>query len=64
MANNNNKIELIQLPKCNITKEEAFERLRDGVSQYLNAEDILVLEKAYNIAVKHHEGQLRKSGEE
>ena len=58
------KKELIDLPTGRISKEEAYEILIEGVSKYLNEEDIALIKKAYEIAEKHHEGQKRKSGED
>ncbi len=58
------KTELIELPRGLVTKEEAFERLKEGLSKYLSAKDMLLVEKAYIIASEHHEGQKRKSGED
>ena len=58
------KTELIELPKGLTTKEVAHDRLISGVSQYLSAEEVEKVEKAYQIAAKYHEGQKRRSGED
>jgi guanosine-3',5'-bis(diphosphate) 3'-pyrophosphohydrolase len=41
----------------------SVERLLDKASQYLPPEKLVVVEDAYNFALKAHEGQTRKSGE-
>ena len=64
MVNTVTKNELIELPVGLTTKEEAYQRLKEGISKYLNEEDVQLVEKAYLIASKHHEGQKRKSGED
>ena len=46
------KKELIDLPTGRISKEEAYEILIEGVSKYLNEEDIALIKKAYEIAEK------------
>ena len=58
------KTELIELPRGMTSKEEAYERLIEGLKKYLDDKDLLLVEKAYLIASKHHEGQKRKSGED
>lgn len=58
------KTELIELPHNLTTKEEAYNRLKEGVSKYLSEDDVKLIEKAYLIAAKYHEGQKRKSGED
>ena len=58
------KTELIELPRGMTTKEEAYEKLRTGLAKYLDEKDLLLVEKAYLIASKYHEGQKRKSGED
>lgn len=58
------KTELIELPRGITTKEDAFNRLKEGLSKYLDEDDLKLVEKAYLIASKHHEGQKRKSGED
>ncbi len=64
MSNKTTKNELIELPIGLITKEEAHKRLIDGISKYLNEDELKLVEKAYEIASIHHEGQKRKSGED
>ena len=58
------KTELIELPRGMTTKEEAYEKLKTGLAKYLDEKDLLLVEKAYLIASKYHEGQKRKSGED
>ena len=58
------KTELIELPRGITTKEEAYNKLKEGLSKYLDEEGLQLVEKAYLIASKHHEGQKRKSGED
>ena len=64
MADIVKKNELIELPSGIITKEEAFARLKEGLKKYLTDEDISLVEKAYEVAAKYHDGQKRKSGED
>ena len=64
MGNRITKNELIELPVGLITKEEAHKRLIDGISKYLNEDELKLVEKAYEVASIHHEGQKRKSGED
>ena len=58
------KTELIELPVGITTKEEAYERLKAGLSKYLGEKDLQLVERAYFIASRYHEGQKRKSGED
>ena len=58
------KTELIELPVGITTKEEAYERLKAGLSKYLGEKDLQLVERAYLIASRYHEGQKRKSGED
>ena len=58
------KTELIELPVGITTKEEAYERLKAGLSKYLDEKDLQLVERAYLIASRYHEGQKRKSGED
>ena len=64
MENKNTKNELIELPVGLTSNEEAYQKLKEGISKYLSEEDVKLVEKAYLIASKHHEGQKRKSGED
>ena len=64
MNNQNAKKDLITLPKEMVKKEEAYDILVSGISQYLNAEELKLVDKAYNLAAKYHDGQKRRSGEE
>ncbi|MBQ9438871.1 MAG: bifunctional (p)ppGpp synthetase/guanosine-3',5'-bis(diphosphate) 3'-pyrophosphohydrolase, partial [Lachnospiraceae bacterium] len=43
--------------------EELFSELTARVKKYHPSDDITLIEKAYKLAAKAHEGQLRKSGE-
>lgn len=43
--------------------EEAFQELIDVVSDYMDADDISKLKRAFEFASNMHDGQLRKSGE-
>lgn len=45
------------------TPEELYARLIEKVKSYHPSDDIRMIEKAYQIAYKAHEGQMRKSGE-
>lgn len=64
MINKISKNELIELPVGLTSNEEAYQKLKDGISKYLSEDDVKLVEKAYLIASKHHEGQKRKSGED
>ena len=46
-----------------MTPDELYQMLIDRVKKYHPSDDISMIEKAYKIASKAHEGQLRKSGE-
>lgn len=61
---NDNINKLIDIPKKQISKEEAYKLLINGALKYLDAEEIALIDKAYKVAEKCHEGQKRKSGEE
>ncbi|MCL1879561.1 MAG: bifunctional (p)ppGpp synthetase/guanosine-3',5'-bis(diphosphate) 3'-pyrophosphohydrolase [Actinomycetia bacterium] len=41
----------------------AYEQLREKVEGYLGADDVALVDKAYNFAARVHLGQFRKSGE-
>jgi len=41
----------------------SFRELKDELSQYLNADHIALIEKAFRVAEKAHKGQKRQSGE-
>lgn len=45
------------------TAEELYEELVETIRRYHPSDDLSQVEKAYRIARKQHEGQLRKSGE-
>ncbi len=46
-----------------VAPEELYEKLKDMVRRYHPSTDLSMIEKAYDIASKAHEGQNRKSGE-
>ena len=46
-----------------LSPEELFQDLIERVQKYHPSADISLIEKAYKIASKAHEGQVRKSGE-
>lgn len=58
------KTELIEMPTGLVTKEEMYAKLKEGISKYLDEEDVAFVEKAYKVAAQHHEGQKRRSGED
>lgn len=45
------------------TPEELYQDLVDMIHRYHPSADLSLIEKAYNVAYKAHEGQMRKSGE-
>ena len=45
------------------TPEQLYNRLIEKVKSYHPSDDVRMIEKAYQIAYKAHEGQMRKSGE-
>ena len=45
-----------------LSPEELFQDLIERVQKYHPSDDISLIEKAYKIASKAHEGQVRKSG--
>ena len=46
-----------------MTPDELYQMLIARVKKYHPSDDISMIEKAYKVASKAHEGQLRKSGE-
>lgn len=46
-----------------VAPEVLYKQLIDKVRKYHPSDDISMIEKAYNVACKAHEGQVRKSGE-
>lgn len=46
-----------------VAPEVLYKQLIDKVRKYHPSDDISMIEKAYNVASKAHEGQVRKSGE-
>ena len=63
MAGIINKDKDLSTPKDFTPPEELYQTLIDKVLEYHPNTDITMIEKAYKIASKAHEGQLRKSGE-
>ncbi|MGN0155512.1 MAG: RelA/SpoT family protein [Lachnospiraceae bacterium] len=63
MAGIMNKDKELSTPKDFTPPEELYQTLIDKVLEYHPNTDITMIEKAYKIASKAHEGQLRKSGE-
>ena len=57
------ELETSTVPADFINPEELYQKLIQMVQQYHPSDDIHLIEKAYKIAYKAHEGQLRKSGE-
>lgn len=53
----------IQKHKEFVPPEDLFQELINRVQKYHPSDDITMIEKAYEIAKKAHEGQVRKSGE-
>jgi len=46
-----------------VTPEELYQDLVDMIHKYHPSADLSLIEKAYSVAYKAHEGQMRKSGE-
>lgn len=63
MAGIMNKEKELSTPKDFTPPEELYETLIEKVLEYHPNTDISMIEKAYRIAKKAHEGQFRKSGE-
>lgn len=59
----NGELETSTVPADFTDPEELYQRLIRMVKHYHPSDDIHLIEKAYRIAYKAHEGQLRKSGE-
>lgn len=53
----------LEQQKCDKTPEELFAELHSLAEAYMDADDVAMLEKAYEVAKKAHEGQFRFSGE-
>jgi len=53
----------IKALKEHLTPQELYDDLISRVKKYHPSDDISLIEKAYNLAAKAHEGQVRKSGE-
>ncbi len=51
------------IPEDFTAPEELYKKLITMIRKYHPSDDISMIEKAYQIASKAHEGQLRKSGE-
>ena len=56
--------ESIRSTKEFVSPEDLYDELIDEIHKYHPSADISLIEKAYNVAYKAHEGQVRKSGEE
>ncbi|MCF0142453.1 MAG: hypothetical protein HUJ75_03660, partial [Parasporobacterium sp.] len=52
----------INAPVASETPEELFNKLVDVIKKYHPSADISMIEKAYEVAAKAHEGQKRHSG--
>ena len=63
MAGIMNKDKELSTPKDFTPPEELYKTLIEKVLEYHPNTDITMIEKAYAVANKAHEGQLRKSGE-
>lgn len=59
----NGELKTSTIPADFTEPEELYQKLVEMVRRYHPSDDISLIEKAYNIAYKAHEGQLRKSGE-
>ena len=59
----NGELATSMVPSDFTKPEELYQMLIDMVKRYHPSDDIHLIEKAYKIAYKAHEGQLRKSGE-
>lgn len=59
----NGELKTSMIPADFTEPEELYQKLVEMVRRYHPSDDISLIEKAYNIAYKAHEGQLRKSGE-
>lgn len=59
----NGELATSMIPSDFTKPEELYQMLIDMVKRYHPSDDIHLIEKAYKIAYKAHEGQLRKSGE-
>ena len=59
----NGELETSTIPADFTDPEELYQSLIQMVQHYHPSDDIHLIEKAYKIAYKAHEGQLRKSGE-
>ena len=59
----NMDVERIHVSEEYISPEELYDQLIKAIRKYHPSDDISMIEKAYKLARKAHEGQLRKSGE-
>lgn len=59
----NGELETSTVPTDFTEPEVLYQKLIDMVQRYHPSDDIHLIEKAYKIAYKAHDGQLRKSGE-
>ena len=55
--------EPLSFPKSFTSQDELYEELKEAVLKYHPSTDLSLIEKAYQVARKAHEGQFRKSGE-
>ena len=54
---------MLSLWRIVTSPEELYQELIKSVRKYHPSDDISMIEKAYRVAYKAHEGQVRKSGE-
>lgn len=59
----NGELATSMIPEDFTDPDILFEKLKEMVRKYHPSGDISIIEKAYEVAYKAHEGQLRKSGE-
>ena len=59
----NGELDTSMTPKDFTEPEILYDKLKSMIRGYHPSTDISLIEKAYDIAYKAHEGQLRKSGE-
>lgn len=59
----NGELATSMIPRDFTEPEVLYEKLKNMICEYHPSADISMIEKAYNIAYKAHDGQLRKSGE-
>ena len=59
----NGELATSMIPEDFTDPEILYDKLKDMIRKYHPSGDISMIEKAYEIAYKAHDGQLRKSGE-